>query len=509
MKYRKRMILPALFLLAALCLTGCGGGVKRVTREIEGIAFGIDVAKYQGTIDWEKVSQSRVDFAMIRLGFRGMSDGVIKEDSNARYNLQEGQKVGLPLGAYFFSTATSEEEAEEEAQWAADMLAKYSITYPVVYDCEGFLDPDSRQYAMTNEERTDAALAFLQKIEKLGYEGMFYGSRNQLEKYWEIERIEKDYKIWVAQYPLAPYPDTPASSYDREHHMWQYTDNGKVDGIDQNVDLNIAYFVYDGIEPAKDPVPAEEVGPDVEALMNFKEMNVQVTAKEVVNLRRLPSSDNEDSEVIGQLTSGDVATCLALSNSGWARLSYKGMTCYAVAQYLMEMDGTGIGEEPEGGINTKFTEVNEQVTAKDTVNLRSLPSVEREDSQVIGQLKNGEVITRTGISDNGWSRLDYNGTICYAISQYLTDPQGSTQSPTEDPGIQTQFREVNDLVTPKIEVNLRSLPSVEDPDCVIVATIKNGEVVTRTGVNEDVGWARVIYNGQTLYCINSYLMQAP
>lgn len=78
----------------------------------------------------------------------------------------------------------------------------------------------------------------------------------------------------------------------------------------------------------------------------------------------------------------------------------------------------------------------------------------------------------------------------------------------EDDGIQTQFEEMNDLVTAKVEVNLRSLPSVEDPDCVVVASLKNGEVVTRTGINRDVGWSRVEYNGQTLYCVSSYLMAA-
>lgn len=83
-----------------------------------------------------------------------------------------------------------------------------------------------------------------------------------------------------------------------------------------------------------------------------------------------------------------------------------------------------------------------------------------------------------------------------------------TQAQTEPEGIQTQFEEVNEQVTPKIEVNLRSLPSVEDPECVVVATIRNGEVVTRTGINRDLGWSRVVYNGQTLYCVSSYLTAA-
>ena len=85
---------------------------------------------------------------------------------------------------------------------------------------------------------------------------------------------------------------------------------------------------------------------------------------------------------------------------------------------------------------------------------------------------------------------------------------GSAQPQENDGLIQTEFEEINDRVTPKIEINLRALPSVTDPAAVVVAKIKNGEVVTRTGINRDVGWSRVIYNGQTLYCVNQYLIAA-
>ena len=177
--------------LAVILLTGCS---KRA-KETNEITTGIDVARYQGTIDWQRLSTSRIDFAMVRLGYRSSEDGEIVEDPNARYNLQEAQKNDVMLGAYFFSTAVSEEEAVEEANWAADILDQYSITYPVAYDCEGYQEPDSRQYDLTAEERTDFALAFLKQIEKRGYEGMFYASKNEMEAdaKWQVSRIEKDY----------------------------------------------------------------------------------------------------------------------------------------------------------------------------------------------------------------------------------------------------------------------------------------------------------------------------
>lgn len=589
----------ALLLAAMVCVfSSCGS--SRVTKEIDQVTMGADVAKYQGTIDWQQLSENGVEFAMIRVGYRTLRDGVIEEDSNGRYNLQEACKAGIPVGVYFFSTAISEEEAQEEARWVANFIAKYPITYPVVYDCEGFRDGESRQYGMSNQARTDAALAFLNTIKRLGYEGMFYGSKNEMEMFWEMERIEKHYKVWVAQYPAEPYPDTPESSYQGKHQMWQYTREGSLPGIETAVDLDICYFGYDGIEPAKDTVPPEEVGPDPEALMRFSAAseqvtakvetnlrdipsqdtdsqvlyvlkngeiaerigtsesgwskvsyqgnvyyavssylttdlsydpnaaaenseddgietqftpcNQQVTAKKEVNLRKLPSVEREDAVVIAKLKNGDVATCIGTSENGWSKLSYNGETCYAVSSYLKPASGSDtdtVSQDTDGdGIDTKFTPCNQQVTAKDEVNLRKIPSTERKDATIIKRLKNGEVATCIGTSDNGWSKLNYNGEICYAASRYLVAVNSDGTQETKPAGeIQTQFEQCNDRVTAKLEVNLRSMPSVEDPNCVVVASIKNGEVVTRTGINRDVGWSRVEYNGQTLYCITQYLKE--
>lgn len=574
-------------------LSGCSRK-KRLTQETEGITMGIDVARYQGTIDWQQVSQSGIDFAMVRVGYRGMEDGEINEDSNGRYNLQEAGKAGIRMGAYFFSTAVTKEEAMEEAAWVADLIGGYPITYPVVYDCEGFNDPDSRQYSMTKEERTEVAVAFLETIEKLGYEGMFYASKvdMELDNHWEMSKIEEDYKIWVAQYPAEPYPATAQSSYSGVHHMWQYSMEGSVPGIKQPVDLNIAYFGYDGIEPAKDKEIPEEVEADIEAMMDFDEVservtaknetnlrsipsqdsdsvvldtlqngevaeriavspsgwskimfegniyyavssylttditygyesdivisaeedeietqfyeaNQTVTAKDAVNLRSLPSVEHEDVKVIAQLKNGDTATCIGTSDNGWSKLVYRGTTCYAISSYLMPAESAAapMQEETEA-VDMDFSSVDEKVTAKDTVNLRDHPNTDDSLSNVITQLENGDTATRVGVSNNGWSKLVYNGMTCYAVSRYLTVIE--THSVAED-DVQTSFEEVLDRVTAKDEVNLRSLPSVEDPDCVVMAKLKNGEVAVRTGINRDLGWSRVVYNGQTLYCISSYL----
>ena len=158
-----------------------------------------------------------------------------------------------------------------------------------------------------------------------------------------------------------------------------------------------------------------------------------------------------------------------------------------------------------------FTDVDETVTAKVSANLRDIPSQDT-DSTVKATLNNGDTAQRTGVSDSGWSRLVYNGSTYYAVSSYLTTDlsyaAASQDGSGSGDGLKTRFTDVNDTVTAKIEVNLRTLPSVTNPDAAVAAVLTNGETVTRTGINEEYGWSRVQYNGQTLYCITSYLTSA-
>lgn len=515
---RKRMRLAALIMVFALSLCLLSGCKPKRVKETEEITYGIDVARYQGTIDWQQVAASGVDFAMIRVGYRTMEDGKIVADSNARYNMQEAQQYGIKLGAYFFSTAVTEEEAIEEADWVADYISQYSITYPVAFNCEGFDQAENRQHGLSKAERTDLALVFLKAIEKHGYEPMFYASKNEMEDEtkWEISRIEEDYKVWVAQYPEKPYPQTPASNYTRVHQMWQYTREGTVKGITQSVDLDIAYFGYEGINEPMSDEPAEIAFPDPEALLDFTEVSERVTAKIEVNLRSLPSQD-EESEELYLLKNGETALRTGVSNTGWSRVEFQGKQYYAVSSMLttdMDYDpntseASGAVDTDGDGLLTEFAPVNETVTAKEEVNLRSLPSTEHPDCEIVYLLKHGETVRRTGIDEKwGWSRVEYMGETCYAVSSMLTtELPGQTKDVSDVEQIQVTmaFTETYDAVTPRIKVNLRNIPSTEDPRSQIVHTIENGEVMVRTGVAVKGEWARVQYKGQELYCINNYL----
>lgn len=393
------------------------------------ITLGIDVAKYQGTIDWNKVAASGIDFAMIRVGYRTQKTGEMCVDTNAKYNMQEAQANGIQVGVYFFSSAVTEKEAVEEADWVAEYISQYQITYPVAFDCEGFQDADSRQYGLDSEKRTAIAAAFMNEIYQKGYTPMFYAASGELEgsAEWNLDAIQNSYKIWVAQYPSVPYPDTASSSYSGTHAMWQYTNQGTIPGIGSPVDLNLAYFGYGESAQAKNGMTPDEASADPEASMKFSEVNENVTAKESANLRDIPSQDT-DSTVKLTLNNGDVATRTGVSDSGWSRLQYNSATYYAVSSYLTtDLNYVAAGQEGSGsgdGLKTKFTECNDVVTAKIEVNLRTIPSVTNPDAVVAAVLTNGENVTRTGINEEfGWSRVEYNGQVLYCISSYLTPAQ--------------------------------------------------------------------------------------
>lgn len=393
--------------------------LKASQYETDEITTGIDVSEFQGNIDWKAVADSGIDFAMIRVGYRGMKNGEIKEDACAKYNLQEASKNGLKIGAYFFSTAVTEEEAKEEAEWTKNLLSGYPVTYPVAYNCEGFQNPSSRQFELSVEERTKLADAFLKSIEEGSYTGMFYAAKNELDdnNLWNADDLSLNYRIWVAQYSDQTWPEKTKSDYTGDHVMWQYTNQGKLDGIKGAVDFNVAYFGYSQSQQAVDKNGAEQVEANVEVGVNFTEVEEQVTAKDEVNLRSTMEQGSDDN-IVGSMKNGETAVRTGVGNNGWSRIIYNGQTVYCVSNYLTTDLSYVTPQETESEFKTKFTDVSENVTAKEVTNLRNRPSVES-PSEVIAELKNGEVIVRTGVSNEGWSRVEYNGQTLYCISSYL------------------------------------------------------------------------------------------
>ena len=193
----------------------------------------IDVSTHQGEIDWEKVKADGVDYAYIRLGFRGWGSGKLVLDEYYQKNIEGAKAAGIKVGVYFFSQAITPEEGREEAEFVLENIQGYELDLPIALDSEEVSGEDARANSLTAEERTDTVIAFCEQIERAGYEPMIYANVNQFFERMEFARL-KDYKKWFAQYfkrPFFPY----------ELCMWQYTAEGKVDGIDGFVDLNL-YF---------------------------------------------------------------------------------------------------------------------------------------------------------------------------------------------------------------------------------------------------------------------------
>lgn len=463
-----------------------------------GKALGIDVSKWQGRIDWPAVSRDGIEFAVIRIGYRD-EKGVIRRDANADYNIQQAQKAGILIGVYFFSTAVTEAEAKEEAVWTAKAVSGYAVSYPVVYDCEGFSSESSRMYRLDSAKRTDNALAFIDEIERAGYEAMFYASKNDLESgVWDTARLESRCKIWLARYTSPTYPETKSPDYSGRYDMWQYTNRGIVSGINGNVDMIVSYFTRSKAS-AKDPSakPSDAEAPPTEEDLLYTASGDMVTAKDAVNLREGAGTNYS---IVGKLESGTFLKRISIGKNGWSRLEYNGRIVYAISSYLTDKV---IEKEPEADIvnGMTFSPANDSVTTKDTVNLRRLPTT---DSEIVATLKKGDFLKRTATGDKGWSRLDYNGQAVYAVTSYLTTELPEENKSSSQTGVTMSFSPAQGQVTAKEATNLRTAPSTENSE--VVYTLKKGEYLERTGVSTH-GWTRLDYNGQTVYAITSYLTE--
>lgn len=253
---RKLLILPVLL---ACLLAGCGRdtGTTEPTREpfletnpytesdftyagerlvctAADAVTGIDVSVFQGDIDWEAVAADGVEFAMIRLGYRGIVDGLIDEDDRARENIEGALAAGLDVGVYFFSQAVTPGEAAEEAAFVIDFIAGYDIAMPVAFDWEHVENPEARTAQVTERYHlTDCALAFLEAVEAAGHKPMIYFNRYQADDLLDLWLLRR-YDFWLALY------DAPMT-FPWQIAMWQYTDHATVAGIPEKVDMNL-YF---------------------------------------------------------------------------------------------------------------------------------------------------------------------------------------------------------------------------------------------------------------------------
>lgn len=199
---------------------------------------GIDVSKYQGEIDWAAVKSDGVDYAIIRVGIRGYSEGGILEDEFFRRNIEGAIANEIPVGVYFFTQALNEAEALEEADFVIGMLQDYSLTYPVYLDIEDVKKENCRTNGLTAAERTENAKVFLEAVRAAGYQPAIYGNMKTYLLMLDLAELEQ-YDKWFAGYTLPIY-------YPYEYKMLQYSEKGRVAGISGQVDVNICFKDYAG-----------------------------------------------------------------------------------------------------------------------------------------------------------------------------------------------------------------------------------------------------------------------
>ncbi len=191
--------------------------------------IGIDVSKWQGDIDYNKVKEAGVEFVFIKLGGQNGIDGEYYLDPKFERNIEGFKSVNIPVGLYFYTYANSIDKAKADALWVIDQIKDYKIDLPIAFDWENWSKFNSFHISFNN--LTKAAGMFISTLKEHGYDGMLYGSKNYLEKIW----LKNNYPIWLAHY-------TSKTDYEGTFKCWQRTSSAKIPGITVNtVDFDICY----------------------------------------------------------------------------------------------------------------------------------------------------------------------------------------------------------------------------------------------------------------------------
>ncbi len=290
------------------------GTVKTATFAMSVGLSGVDVSTWQGTnIDWQKVKAAGIDYAMVRCSFGWEED---QEDSALKANLKGLKAAGMPFGLYHYSYADTVEEAKLEAQYVLKVLEDNGLTpsdvaYPIAFDIE----EQDRLSVSQRRVNTDMVNAFCEIIRDAGYLPMVYASKTVIQDYLYYDEISAN-NIWMAAWTSTPN-DTEIFDNCFPIDMWQYSETGRVDGINGYVDLNICYTTV------------------------FRDGSTDTTQKGKVvidsgslNIRKGPSTD---ADVIGSLYKDDVVTILS-ETSGWYQIvTSSGLSGYVSAEYIQKI----------------------------------------------------------------------------------------------------------------------------------------------------------------------------
>ena len=199
------------------------------TYKTDNTKIGIDVSVWQGDIDFEAIKNAGVEFIIIRVGTTKGPNGEYMLDSKFVRNIEQANAYNIDVGVYFYSYANSNEQAKEEALWVIDKIKEYNVSLPIAYDWENW--ETFNDYKLSFYNLTDMANTFLNTVKDAGYDGLLYSSKNYLENFW----MPVEFDTWLAHY-------AKKTNYKGNYTYWQLCNNGKIDGINGEVDINIMYI---------------------------------------------------------------------------------------------------------------------------------------------------------------------------------------------------------------------------------------------------------------------------
>ncbi|WP_343346197.1 SH3 domain-containing protein [Terrisporobacter petrolearius] len=435
---------------------GKQGYVQASYLRLNPIEKGIDVSKWNGNINWRSVKNSGVDYVIIRAGY-----GTSTIDPKFKTYIEGAKSVGLKIGVYWFSYATTPNNAAMEAQACLNALSPYknNVTYPVFFDFEY----DSVRYANNNGVKVTRDLAsrmatsFLNKVESKGYTSGIYTNKDFSSTYFTSDLINSN-NMWVAQY-------SSTNTFGKPYSMWQYSEKGSVPGISGYVDMNYTCLkTFGGSSGSEDPsIPSENQG---------------VTTANV-NFRKSASTSSSIIETIPKNTTVEVVD---KSTSGWYKVKYKGNTGYVSKDYV-KLNGSG------GDDNTPPSSSEKGVTSAN-VNFRKSASTSSSIIETIPKNTTVEVVDK---STSGWYKVKYKGNTGYVSKDYVKLNGSGSDDNTPPSSSEKGVTSAN--------VNFRKSASTSSS---IIETIPKNTTVEVVNKSTS-GWYKVKYKGNTGYVSKDYV----
>ena len=512
--------------------------------------LGIDVSKWNGSIDWNKVKASGVDYAIIRAGY-----GTSTVDPYFHENIKGAIDAGVEVGVYWFSYATTSDKAKIEAQKCVETIAPYEdkISYPVFFDFE-YASVDyavSQGVTVTKSLATSMSNAFLDYVESQGYMGGLYTNNDFGSRYFSDELLSSSY-LWIAQY-------SSTNTYPRPYMMWQYTDKGTIEGIGTSSSPKYFDMNYTVLLPkptkaidlsnatvgtiSEQEYTGKEIKPSVKVNHNGKELVLDKDYKVSYSNNISEGSATVKITGIGDYT-GSITTSFKIVNNSpdkvtgltlkskttnsltlsWTKVSNS--DGYEIYKYDNSTGSYKLLKTISGNANNSYTDSNLKANTSYTYKVRAYKKVDSKtlygeysstlkgqtdvelsviktgttksgvnvrkgpstSYEKIGYLNGGTKVEIVEIdSETGWYKIKYNNGYAYVSNIYVSIENESTK-----PGITTSG------------VNLRSGPSTSYGK---VGYLNSGTKVDIIEKDAKTGWYKIKYNNGYAYASNLYIAE--